>query len=96
MDDSTDRFISVLEGRGEYVMAFVADFAGDISDYIELAEADALDPEVLNPQQVGEALRRFVEDEPPPDFPSDLDLGDVDWTAVGQRMDDILSNIAGS
>jgi hypothetical protein len=89
--DSTDRLVSILESQPEYVMAFMAEVGGDPSDYIEGASGDVVDFQQVTPAQIGEALHQFVLLVPPPELPSDLDVADVDWAAIGSRLEQILT-----
>lgn len=89
--DSTDRLVSILEGQPEYMMGFMAEVGGDPDDYIENATGDAIDLRQVTSAQIGEALHQFVLADPPPELPSDLDIADVDWAAIGGRLDQILT-----
>jgi hypothetical protein len=91
LQDSTDRLTSVLEGQPEYVLAFMAEVGGDPSDYIEGASLEVVDFQQVGPAQIGDALHQFVLAVPPPELPSDLDIADVDWAAIGGRLEQILT-----
>jgi hypothetical protein len=87
--ESTDRLVSFLESDPEYLMAFMADFGGKPSAYIESHSGGPFDFRQLTPTQIGQALRQFVLELPPPEL-ADLDGADVDWAAIGGRIDDIV------
>ena len=92
----TERLASFLEGQPEYVLEFTADFGGDTSDYLTLGpDEEAPDPSAIPPTQVGEAIRLFMTDMPASDLPADLDLSEVDWSAIGERMDQIVATSFG-
>jgi hypothetical protein len=94
--EATDRLVSVLEADPEWVMGFMADFGGDTSDYLPLAEGEEIDFATITPEQVGNAVRQGIDSVPPEGLPPDLDLADVDWADVGARLDSLLMGFSGN
>jgi hypothetical protein len=95
-NDDTERLISILQGQPEYVMDFMADFGGDPEEYIPVQDPSTIDFSTITVNQLGDALRQFVETAPPDGLPPDLNLGDVSWVTVGGSVDHILSGFYGS
>ncbi len=91
--DATDRLVTYLGTQAEYVVSFMADIGGDTSDYIELAPDEEVDFAKITPAQVGNCVRQWMEIVPAPDLPPDLNLDEVNWTAIGERLDEILSSL---
>jgi hypothetical protein len=94
--EATDRLVSVLEADPEWVMGFMADFGGDTSDYIQLAEGEEIDFATITPEQVGNAVRQGIGAFAPEGLPTDLDLADVDWADVGGRLDSLVMGFSGN
>ena len=88
--DATERLVTILEGAPEYLLGFMADFGGDTSDYIEVAEGEEIDFARITPAQVGNALRLYMDAVPLPGLPTDLDITEVSWQSLGAQVDQIL------
>jgi hypothetical protein len=57
----TDSLVSLLGAQLDYLMEFTADFGGDTSDYLVLAEGEDVDPQALTAAETGDGLRQFIE-----------------------------------